>query len=155
MGRGAGTIWATLKGGAEGAGVMRGGGDGLVEERGLEVLDGGEKISARAWSWADSVKARDGRVEPGEGLRRAWRISGKPVLMMVRSSAIGMGMECGNQARVGDAFGLGGPYPGAIAPVVFKGRADIPAVDSMRSPGLTTIGLFMDDDMDAGGGQWV
>jgi hypothetical protein len=36
---------------------------------------------------------------------------------------------------------------------VFKGKASIPSVDAMRCPCLTTIGLFMDDNMDAGGGK--
>jgi hypothetical protein len=54
---------------------------------------------------------------------------------------------------VNDAFGLGGPDPGAKASIMFKGGADIPSVDAMRSPCLSTIGLFMDDNINAGGGQ--
>jgi hypothetical protein len=77
-GRG-GTMAATLRGGAGGAGAMRGAGDGSGEEKGVEAVGGEEKSSARAWSWADSVKALVESVEPGEGLRMACRISRKPV----------------------------------------------------------------------------
>jgi hypothetical protein len=47
-----------------------------------------------------------------------------------------------------NAFGLGGPYPGAKASIMF-----VPSVDAMGSPCLATIGLFMDDNMDAGGSK--
>jgi hypothetical protein len=70
---------ATLRGGAGGAGARRGDGDGLEEGRGEEAVAGEEKSLARAWSWADSVKALVGSMEPGEGLRIAWRISRRPV----------------------------------------------------------------------------
>jgi hypothetical protein len=78
MGRG-GPMSATFRGGAGGSGAMRGAGDGSEEERGEEAVGGEEKSLARAWSWADLVKALVESVEPGEGLRMACRISRKPV----------------------------------------------------------------------------
>jgi hypothetical protein len=57
----------------------RGVGEELEEERGVEAVDGGEKSSGRAWSWADSVKALDESVEPGEGLRMACLNDGEVV----------------------------------------------------------------------------
>jgi hypothetical protein len=62
----------------------------------------------------------------------------------------GVGKPC---QCVSDTFGLGGPDPGAKAAIMFKGGADVPSVDAMRSPCLATIGLFMDNNMDAGGGK--
>jgi hypothetical protein len=53
--------------------------------------------------------------------------------------------EPGNS--VGDTFGSGVAGPHTVTTIVVHGWAQIPAVDSMRGPGATNLGFFMDEDL--------
>lgn len=55
---------------------------------------------------------------------------------------------------VSDAFVAGAGDPGAIASVGVKGRAYVPAFNTMGRPGLSVIRLHVGTDLNTGGGQW-
>ena len=55
---------------------------------------------------------------------------------------------------VSDSFVAGAGDPGAIASVRVKGRAYVPAFNTMGGPGHSVIRLHMGTDLNAGGGQW-
>ncbi len=55
---------------------------------------------------------------------------------------------------VADAFGMCLCDKDAVAPVMFGGMADIPAVDAMRGPRLSFTGGLVQDDFGAKGRHW-
>jgi hypothetical protein len=54
---------------------------------------------------------------------------------------------------IGNALGIGGPCPDAIASIVTLGRAKILAFDGMRGPSATSGGFFMDENFRSGRGK--
>ena len=62
-----------------------------------------------------------------------------------------MGEPCNG---VRDPLGASVSRPDSVTAIVVHGRAKVPAMDGMRGPRATDMGFLVDEDLNAGRGQW-